>query len=294
MTIEQLLAKKDDIDRKLRSVRSERVAPARDDKIVTAWNGLALRAFAEAAAVLGDDRYRARAIAIAEFLRDQCTPDGQLVRTWRDRPGHPGFADDHAAVAIGYYTLYQLTRDETWFTEAERLVAILRSDFAASDGGFHATRADSALIARPVNTQDNPTPSDNALAMEALLIHAAYTGDLAAVGEAERTMAVMSGRAMAYPSFGGHGLAVWLTHLVGYDEVAITGTDVDALVDTVWESFRPQAVVAVADGESSDVPLLADRGDTTGEARAFVCHELVCELPVSTADDLRSLLSPTP
>ena len=106
-------------------------------------------------------------------------------------------------------------------------------------------------------------------------------------------MAHLAGQALAYPAFGGHALAVWLTHLVGYDEVAISGAPAQPLIRTVWETFRPQAVIAVATASASTVPLLDGRGGADGEARAFVCHELVCELPVETPDDLRSLLAPT-
>ena len=291
LTPTELAEARASIDARLAEARRLRTPPARDDKIVAAWNGLALRAFAEAAAILDDRRYRERAVAIAEFLRSACTPDGDLVRTWRDRPGHPGFAEDHAAVAVGYYTLYQVTHDSLWFTEAEKLVAKLRSDFAAPDGGFYATRADAGLIARPRNIQDNPTPSDNALAMEALVIHAALTGDLDAVREAERSMALMAGQALAYPAFGGHALAVWLTHLVGIDEIAITGTPIGELEAVVWETFRPNAVVAIGVGTDGPVPLLVDRGGPDDPAKAFVCRGLVCDLPVSDGDALRALLA---
>ena len=139
VTVDEVIERKATIDERLRAVRRMRVPPARDDKLVAAWNGMALRAFAEAAAILGSDRYLARATAIAEFLVSTGSPDGNLVRSWRDTPGHPAFADDHAAVALGMYALYQATGDERWFTSAERQVAHLRRDFAAEGGGFHAT-----------------------------------------------------------------------------------------------------------------------------------------------------------
>jgi uncharacterized protein YyaL (SSP411 family) len=269
-------------------VRAERTPPSRDDKIVTAWNGLAIRAFAEAGAILDGSRYLARARSIAGFLLTDASPDGSLVRSWRDRPGTRAFADDHAALAVGLYTLYQVTGDDQWFTAAEHQVEVLRTHFADATGGFFNT-SDVAenLIARPKTIQDNPTPSDNALAMEALQFHAALTGDTRAITQAGETMQILARDALQYPSFAGYSLAVWLTELVGIKEVALVGVDdtVQAMEDVVWNSFRPEVVVAVGNGSSSPVPLLLDRplADST---LAYVCENLICGLPVSSAEGL--------
>ncbi|MFC2153182.1 thioredoxin domain-containing protein [Actinomycetota bacterium] len=292
-TVDEVIERKASIDDRLRAIRRLRVPPARDDKLVAAWNGMALRAFAEAAAILGSNRYLARATAIAEFLVSTGSPDGNLVRSWRDTSGHPAFADDHAAVALGMYALYQATGDERWFTAAEGHVARLRRDFAADGGGFHATSAGSELFTRPINTQDNPTPSDNALTLEALLTHAAFTGDLAAVADAEATMRRIASTALQHPGFGGYALAVWLTHLSGVKEVALVGEDTTAMAATVWSTFRPDVVVAVGDGSPSAVPLLADRPGGT-PVLAYVCENLVCALPVDTPGALATSLATQP
>jgi hypothetical protein len=223
----------------------------------------------------------------------QASPNGALVRSWRHKPGHRAFADDFASAAIGLYTLYSVTGDERWFNEAERLVVELRAEFADPEGGFFATSdAASDLIVRPKNTQDNPTPSDNSLALEALLMHAAFTGDSAAIAEAERTMSAISEIATRHPLFGGHALAVWLTHLSGSKEVAIVGEGTDQMEHIVWSSFRPDVVVAIGDGSETSVPLLLDRpaGDP---ALGYVCENLVCDLPVDSPELLRSKLAGT-
>jgi uncharacterized protein YyaL (SSP411 family) len=279
------------IDTTLRAVRSKREAPLRDDKIVTAWNGFALRSFAEAAAILKEPRYLERAESIARFLLSESSPDGRLVRSWRDRAGHDAFADDLASAAIGLYTLYSVTADTRWFTSAERMVDELRSAFSDDAGGFFATRRDATgLITRPKNTQDNPTPSDNALALEALLVHAALTGDLGAVEEATSTMASIGKTALTHPGFGGYGLAVWLTHLVGIKEVALVGSDTAAMQDVIWSSFRPDVVLAMGTGEPSPVPLLANRPNTEGTV-AYVCEGLACDLPTDSPATLQRQLA---
>jgi uncharacterized protein YyaL (SSP411 family) len=284
--------RKQSIDERLRLVRAQRTPPSRDDKIVTAWNGLAIRAFAEAGVILDEPRYLARARAIANFLLTDASPDGGLVRSWRDRPGTRAFADDHAALAIGLYTLYQTTGDDRWFSAAEHQVDELRDHFADSEGGFFSTSdLAESLITRPKTLQDNPTPSDNSLAMEALQLHAALTGDTGAIAQAGETMQILARDALQYPSFAGYGLAVWLTELVGMKEVAIIGVDdtAEAMEDVIWNSFRPDVVIAVGDGAETPVPLLLDR-PLADETLAYVCQNLICGLPVATTDELISSL----
>ena len=260
--------------------------------MVSAWNGLALRSFAEAAAILNEDRYLRRAISIATFLATEASPSGDLVRSWRDRPGHPAFADDLAAVAIGMYTLFSVTGEERWFVVAKSMVDKLRSEFTDPEGGFFATSAaDHSLISRPKNSQDSPTPSDNSLAMEALQIHVALTGDLSSLDEFERTMEFLAPDALSNPAFGGYALAIWLTHLVGMKEVAIVGTPDQqrSLSRPVWGQFHPDVVVAPGNGGPTTVPLLTDRsGGATGSA--YVCQNLTCDLPVHTPQALADRL----
>jgi uncharacterized protein YyaL (SSP411 family) len=290
--IAEIEERKQSIDERLRLVRAERTPPSRDDKIVTAWNGLAIRAFAEAGAILDEPRYVARARAIANFLLTDASPDGGLVRSWRDRPGTRAFADDHAALAIGLYTLYQTTGDDRWFSAAERQVDNLREHFADSEGGFFSTSDQAeSLITRPKTLQDNPTPSDNALAMEALQIHAALTGDTGAIAQAGETMQVLARDALQYPSFAGYGLAVWLTELVEVKEVAIVGVDdaTEKLEQVIWGAFRPDVVLAVGDGSDSVVPLLLDR-PLADDTLAYVCRNLVCGLPVASPEELLNSL----
>jgi uncharacterized protein YyaL (SSP411 family) len=292
LTIAEIEDVRSSINERLRIVRSQRTHPGRDDKIVTAWNGLALRAFSEAAAVLDEDRYLQRALSIATFLVAEASPDGALVRSWRGTPGHAAFADDLAAVAIGMYTLFSVTGQERWFASAETMVEQLRGEFADPDGGFFAaSTSDDGLISRPKNAQDSPTPSDNSLAMEALQMHVAFTGDLAASRELEATMEFLAPDALSNPAFGGYALAIWFTHLVGMKEVAIVGTpdQQQSLSRPIWGAFHPDVIVAPGNGGPTTVPLLTDR--TGGaEGSAYVCQNLTCDLPVHTPQALANRL----
>jgi len=291
---EELLALKATIDDRLRARRRDRIPPARDDKLVTAWNGLALRAFAEAAAVLDDRDHLATAAGIAAYLTGPAAPEGRLLRSRRgDRAGPPAFCDDYAATAVGLYTLFAVTGEERWYAAAEDLVVGLRERFADPDGGFFGTAADAEpLVARPKNLMDDPTPSDNALAAEALALHVAYTGDDEARRLLEGTVRAAGAILRRHPGFAGHLLAVWGTVRRGVDEVAIVGPPGGRrpLAAVIWERFRPGVVLAPGDGGPTAVPLLTDR--TPGpDAAAYVCRNMVCDLPARTPAELRSRLT---
>jgi uncharacterized protein YyaL (SSP411 family) len=160
-----------------------------------------------------------------------------------------------------------------------------------SGGGFYATPADAEqLIARPKNTHDNPTPSDNALAAEALATLAAYTGDPDLPGLVERTIQAIGASLSTNPWAHGSLLGVWLASPMR--EVAIVGPAKDRhpLVDVVWDEFRPDTVLAQSFGAKSEVPLLDGR-EPGGRATAYVCRGFVCDLPTESVTGLRDQLS---
>ncbi len=295
VTMTDLESRVADAAARMQERRNGRVRPAVDDKVVTAWNGLALRALAEAAAVLDDARYLTAAERLATFAAEHLvTPGPRLVRTWRRGVAGPaGFCDDYGAMAVGLFTLYAVTGDERWFTLAESLTRAGLELFAAPDGGFLATpTGGETLIARPKNLMDNPTPSDNALMAEALQILAAYTADSQVLEALDGTYRAAGMLVDRYPAAVGHMLAVMATSAAGIKEVAIVGDRErgDALAGEVWRRFRPDCVVARGNGATSSVPLLAGRTAPRGEALAFVCRWFACEMPVSDPDALRTML----
>jgi uncharacterized protein YyaL (SSP411 family) len=278
-------------DAALVAARAKRVRPGRDDKVIASWNGLALRAFAEAAAVLDSSAYLATAIDIARFVTTAMVRhDGRLLRSWRQgRTSGPAFCDDYAAMAVGLFTLFQVTGDEHWFQQAERLTRAM-IDLFGDDDGFFSPGADATdLIARPKDFTDNPLPSANSLAAEALLLLSAYTAEpVPQLDGISRGAAMLLER---HPTGVGHLLAALLTREAGIKEVAIVGPAAERsqLERVVWEEYRPDCVVAPAAGASS-IPLLQDRSTIGGEAAAHVCRNFVCDLPVTTPDALRERL----
>jgi hypothetical protein len=274
--------------------RLTRVRPGLDDKIITGWNGLALRAFAEAGAVLEDDGYLEIARQNARFiLANLRKPDGRLLRSWgKGIATIPGFLDDYAGYALGLFTLYQATGEVEWYVEAERLVREMLRLFT-HDGRLYSTGSDAEqLITRPQDQMDNPLPSGSSLAAEALLWLSLYTGEADLAGAVESAIRDSASLVGQYPSAVGHLLAVLTSMDIGTHEVAIVGPEPHELSRVLWESFQPELVIAIdrAGTDGKTVPLLRDRA-SEGKTLAYVCEGFVCRLPVSDPAELRAQLS---
>ena len=275
--------------------RATRVRPGLDDKIVTAWNGLALRALAEAGAVLAEERYLDGARRNARFVLSHLRrDDGRLLRSWgRGKAGGPGFLDDYAGYAVGLFSLYQATGEIEWYEAAETLTRAIPELFLDESGSLFSTGADAeALITRPKDQMDNPLPSGASLAIEALLWLSLYTGEAGLREAAESAILESATLVASYPSAAGHLLAVLASMSIGFREVAVVGPEANVLGRVVWEEFRPQVVLAMDQPGTGGrtIPLLRDR-DPAGETLAFVCEGFACRLPVGTPDELRTQLT---
>jgi uncharacterized protein len=284
--------------------RAERPQPARDDKALAAWNGLAIAAFADASTALAATdaeaalRYRTAAErAATTIVGGLLSPDGSLRRSWKDgRAVGAGVLEDHTHLADGLLALYEATSDERWFTTARALLDRVLARFADPDGGFFDTADDhERLVTRPKDAQDNAVPSGNAMAARVLLRLAAWTGEGGYQDAAERAMRSVVAFVARYPT----GFAQWLSAmdfaLAPVVEVAIVGAPDDpaasALVAEVRRGFRPNQVVSVAaDPAVSAVPLMLDRVAVGARATAYVCRGFVCRLPVQDAAALAAQL----
>ncbi|MGD2178543.1 MAG: thioredoxin domain-containing protein [Anaerolineae bacterium] len=292
-----------DARRKLLEAREKRVDPGRDDKVLTAWNGLMLAAFAEAARVLDRDDYREVARRNADFLlRELRLENGRLLRTWRRRPeladgaGEAklnGYLEDSAYLVEGLLELYQTTFESRWFVGAQELAEAMIADFRASAGGFFDTSDDhETLIIRPRDLQDNATPSGNAMAIAVLVKLAGFTGDARYLDVAHQALAQMQSMMARYPLGFGQWLQALSYTLSEPREIAIIGdregADTQGLLGVVRSGYRPFQVLALgAPGNRTPaVPLLRDRGLVDGQAAAYVCRNLTCQAPVTEPDDL--------
>jgi uncharacterized protein YyaL (SSP411 family) len=277
--------------------RETRVRPARDDKVVAGWNGMAVSSLAEAGDLLSEPRLVAAAEDAARLLLDVHLVDGRLRRVSRDgRVGpHAGVLEDHALVASALMTLHQVTGAAAWLEPAEALVGSVLTEFAAADGGFHDTAEHAErLVARPRDPTDNASPSGHSAAVHALLTWSALTGSGRHREAAEAALRSVRTLAERAPRFAGWSLAAAEAALSGPVEVAVVGTPGEAavaeLVRAAREAGSPGAVVVWGTPLGPGAPLLEGRELVEGRAAAYVCRNLVCRRPVTTTAELRPLL----
>ncbi len=274
-----------DCRRRLREARALRERPARDDKVVAAWNGLAISGLCVAGTLLGRPRYVEAAVAAGELLHRVHLVEGRLRRVSRDGVvGSPaGVLEDYGCVAAGFLDLLQATGDPVWLERAGDLLGVALERFPAEGGGFHDTADDAEqLVARPRDPADNASPSGSSAMVHALSMYAAVTGSGRHRDAAEQALAAVAAIAERVPRFAGWSLAAAVPMLDGPEEIAVVGPagpDRDALALAARK--RLGAVVVVADGPGEDIPLLVGRTALDGRAAAYVCRGFVCERPVT-------------
>ena len=276
----------------LSDARAERVRPARDDKVVAAWNGLAVSGLVDAGTLLDAPELVQAAERCASHLVEVHLRDGRLLRVSRDGEvgAHAGVLEDHGCLATGFLALACATGDAVWLERAGELLETVLAHFATDDGGFHDTADDAqALVVRPRDPSDNASPSGHSSVVHALLAYAALTGSGRHRDAAEAALRVSRRLADQSPRFAGWSLSAAQTALDGPVEVAVVGPAGDER-DALLRAARRNAplgsvVVAAAPGES-DIPLMADRDLVDGKPAAYVCRDLVCQRPVTTVEDL--------
>ena len=285
----------------LLAARAGRVRPARDDKVVAAWNGLAVSALAECGLLFTRPDLTAAARDAATLLAGVHMTGGRLVRTSRDgvAGSTAGALDDYACAAEGFLTLSGVTGEARWLDLAGQLLEVALDSFGDGQGGFYDTAADDeALIFRPADPADNATPSGTFAVAGALLGYSALTGSARHREAAGAALSVLSGIAARYPRAAGMGLAVAEAWLAGPAEIAVIGGPDDertrALHQTALHAAPPGAVLALGDGipeTPSAIPLLEGRGLVDGAPAAYVCRQFTCQAPVTTPGELREALA---
>jgi uncharacterized protein len=283
--------------------RERRAHPAVDDKVLTAWNALAISAFAEAGRAFDEPRYVEVAASTAAFslehLRDA---EGRLLRSWRDgRAGGPAYADDHALLAEACLTLFETTFELRWFEEARTLTDRLLDRFLDEErGGFFTTAADAeALVVRPKDLEDNAVPSGSSAAADVLLRLAMLTGEARYEDAATSALRLVRDLMSQVPTGFGHALCALDRSLGPSREVAIVGDPASAPTralarEVTVERFLPNAVLAVAapgdEAATGAIALLRDRPPIDGRSTAYVCERFACRLPVTEPEELAAQL----
>jgi uncharacterized protein YyaL (SSP411 family) len=285
------------IRRTLLAEREKRVRPARDEKVLAAWNGLALRAFALASRVTGDERYREAAVELARFLLEKMMPEGRLRRSYKDGEARiDAYLEDYAALADGLTALYEATFETEWLVSARDLADAMISLFwDAERGAFYDTPADhEELVARPRDLYDTAAPSGNSLATESLLRLALLLDRDDYRQVSERVLADLAGGMEKLPAGFGRLLCALDLSVSRTVEVALVGDaashETRALADAVYERYLPNSVLAGRDPENEAaaalVPLLAERETRDGKSTAYVCEGYACQSPTTDPAEL--------
>ncbi|WP_077797001.1 thioredoxin domain-containing protein [Streptomyces sp. JHA26] len=288
------------IRERLLAARAERPVPGRDDKVVAAWNGLAIAALAETGAYFERPDLVEAAVAAADLLvRLHLDEHARLFRTSKDgRAGaNAGVLEDYADVAEGFLALASVTGEGVWLDFAGLLLDHVLTRFTDDSGSLYDTAADAEkLIRRPQDPTDNATPSGWTAAAGALLSYAAHTGSEPHRTAAEHALGVVKALGPRVPRFIGWGLAAAEALLDGPREVAVVGPDTGdgatrGLHRTALLGTAPGAVVAVGAEGSDEFPLLADRPLVDGAPAAYVCRGFTCDAPTTDPERLRAALN---
>jgi len=280
--------------------RERRVKPGRDEKVVAAWNGMMLRAFAEAGRVLDRADYLRIAEANATFLLSALVQDGRLQRTWKDgRAKIPGYLEDHALVADGLLALHEATLDRRWLDGARRLADQLVDLFRdpAGDGFFDTARDHEALIVRPRGLFDSAVPCGSSAAADVLLRLSVLTGETAYASPATGALRAVAALMARYPSGFGRFLGA-LDFLVGPPvEVAILSAPGsppatrEPLLREVFSRYLPTRVLGGGEaGAGEDLALLAGKALRNGRPTAYVCERYACQAPTTDPAELGTQL----
>jgi len=276
----------------LLAARAERVRPGRDDKVVAAWNGLAVVALAEGGVLLERPELLEAAVGIGELLWSlHVDESGRLWRTSRNghRGANAGLLEDYGCVATAFLSLLGATGDPEWLSRAAGLLDHALEVFSDGQGGFFDTAADAEqLVVRPRDVTDNVTPAGTSALAEALLTYAAITGSDRHREAAAGAVSAAGAVARRAPRATGWTLAVAEAMLAGPVQVAVVGAagERGELHRAALRMTSPGAVVVAGEPDDSRVPLLAGRGLVGGLPAAYVCHGFVCNRPATTPAEL--------
>jgi len=284
---------------KLFAIREKRVRPHRDEKILTAWNGLMISALARAAQALDEPKYRAAAGRAARYLLASRWKNGKLTRT----ATVPAMVEDYAFFGNALVDLYEADFDPQWLLRAAALADIMLAQFHdPKDGGFFQTDGrDASVIVRTKEDYDGAEPSGNSMAALLLLRLAQFTDRARYRDAAQKTLQLFSNHLHKAPSTVPQMLCVLDFYLSKPKQIVVAGkadaADTRAMLRLIHERYLPNAIVILADGGESQktlarlLPFLETVKPVGGKATAYVCVNYACQLPTNDIDKMIALLT---
>jgi uncharacterized protein YyaL (SSP411 family) len=283
VTVEELGSRVARVLPQLFARREGRIRPARDEKILTDWNGLMLGATARAAAHLGREDYRELAESNAGFLLETMWDGDRLLHAFKDgRARFNGYVDDYADLADGLTALYELTFNDRWLKAAVEIVEKMIEEFWDFEhGGFFFTgNSHESLVARTKEYFDNATPSGNSVAADLLARLGTLLDRSDFKEKSEQICRNVSDYLASYPTGFGRLLGA-VDYLVGpSQEIAVVGS-ADPFLETIRSRYLPRTVIA--SGEPDSIGLLNGRSALGGKPTVYLCENYVCQQPTTDA-----------
>ncbi len=293
---------KDSLERgkqKLFDERENRIKPFRDEKVLTAWNGLMLATFAEASAILDSKEYLEIARKNADFILENLqTDEKHLLRSWKDGEAKlNAYLEDYANLADGLFELFEVSGNVKYLDESKRLVDLMISEFWDEDaGGFYFTSKDhEELLVRTKDYFDNATPSGNSAAVDVLLKLSKVFGDEDYHRYATTVLKLITSQSKAY-SWGAFGRALQALEFYqgAVKEIVLLGEKGNDLERFIFENYLPNKVVILADDAEKNadfIPLLENRERIDGKPTAYVCENFTCQKPVTRIEELKEQIN---
>lgn len=266
--------------------RNKRKKPAVDDKILTSWNAIMLKAYLDAFAATGNENYLQKAIVNAEFLeKSMLEKDGHLLRSYKSgKATINAFLDDYAWLSLSYLKLYQVTFNQHWLKQAKRITDYAVTHFYdQSSGMFYYTAAnDEKLVVRKTEIQDHVIPSSNAVMATVLYSLATFYTDSSYLHKSTRMLSVIAGNMKEQPAYYSQWgqLSGWMNF--GTFEVAVMGKDAVAKNRGLQKNYLPLCLFMGATDEEN-LPLLQDKLQAN-KTMIYVCTNATCKLPVESVE----------
>lgn len=289
--LEELKQKISELNLKLLMQRGKRVRPGLDDKCLTAWNAMAIKALAESAEIFDQKEYYQMAKRAADFILNKLkTPEGTLFRNFKSgKATISGFLDDYAFFIEALIALYQADFDEKWLNEAKQLTDQVIANFADPESPmfFYTPSGGEVLIARKHEIMDNVIPASNSVMAQNLHALGLLFDEERYVVQAAAMLASVQPQIKTY----GSAYSNWAIHLLnevfGVNEIAITGESAGMLKKEINSRYIPNKIIL--SGTNSTLPLLKDKGSI--ETKIYICQNKVCQLPVATVDEALKLIT---
>lgn len=285
----QLEAKIKKIKTALLAVRNKRVHPGLDDKCLTAWNGMMIKALAQSSQILDNEAAYSKAKTAADFiLSNLSTEKGGLYRNYKNgKASITGFLDDYAFFISALIALYEADFDEQWLQEARRLTDYVLSNFRDLDSPmlFYTAANGEKLIARKHEIMDNVIPAANSVIAQNLKHLGLLFDDARYLDKADAMLAAVHPQIKTYGSAYSNWAVQLLNEVCGINEIAITGNSITELVKELSLSYIPNKIILA--GTNSLLPLLKDKQSI--ETKIYICRNKSCQLPVTTVEEALKL-----